>query len=132
MSKTSGKDRGFTLLEMLIALVILITGFAAYYLAVGGGLLAGASSERAWRTANAAENLVASLGRSIALDRRSLDGELRDGQHWNLHLEPFDPIEADGPRPPLRGHIVTLDIVPAEGRGEVLHLQTFLIGPKLP
>lgn len=129
MIETSDKDRGFTLLEMLIALVILITGFAAYYFAVGGGLLAGTSSERAWRTANAAENLVASLGRSIALDRHTLGGDLREGQHWNLHLEPFDPIEADGPKPSLRGHIVTLEIVPAEGRGEVLHLQTFLIGP---
>ncbi|MDH2352283.1 prepilin-type N-terminal cleavage/methylation domain-containing protein [Bradyrhizobium sp. SSUT112] len=132
MIETSGKDSGFTLLEILIALVILITGFAAYYVAAGGGLLAGSSSERAWRTANAAENLVASLGRSITLDRSSLGGDLRDGQRWKLHLEPFEANEADGPKPSLRGHIVTLDIIPAEGRGEVLHLQTFLIGPKLP
>lgn len=132
MIEPSGDDRGFTLVEMLIALVILIAGFAAYYVAVGGGLLAGTSSARAWRTANAAENLVASLGRSIVLDRRALSGDLRDGHHWDLRLEPFDPIEADGPRPSLQGHVVTLDVVPAEGRGEVLHLQTFLIGPKLP
>ncbi|WP_082078590.1 prepilin-type N-terminal cleavage/methylation domain-containing protein [Bradyrhizobium sp. LTSP849] len=130
MIECSGKDRGFTLLEVLIALVILITGLAAYYVAFGGGLLAGTSTERASRTAHAAENLVASLGRSIALDGSSLSGDLRDGQHWDLHLEPFDPIEADGPQPPLGAHIVTLDVVPADGRGEVLHLQTLLIGPR--
>ncbi|MCK1545712.1 type II secretion system protein [Bradyrhizobium sp. 179] len=131
MIETPG-DRGYTLLEMLVALVILITGVAAYYIAVGGGLLAGSSSERARRSANDAENLVASLGHSIVLDQRALRGDLRDGQHWNLRLEPFDPIEAEGPRPSLQGHVVSLDIVPPDGRGEVLHLKTFLISPKLP
>ena len=127
MIENSSKERGFTLLEVLIALVILITGLAAYYVAFGGGLLAGTSSERAWRAAHAAENLVGLLGRSIALDGTALGGDLPDGQHWNLQSEPFDPFEADGPRPPLRAHIVTLDVAPADGRGEVLHLQTLLI-----
>lgn len=130
MIEMSSKDRGFTLLEVLVALVILITGLAAYYVAFGGGVLARTSSERAWRTAHAAENLVGSLGRSIALDGNTSGGDLPDGQRWTFQLEPFDPIEADGPRPPLRAHIVTLDVVSAGGRGDVLHLQTFLIDPR--
>lgn len=66
----------------------------------------------------------------LRLDGSSLGGELRDGRHWELHSELFDPVEADGPPPALQAHIVTLDVAPPDGRGEVLHLKTLVIGPR--
>lgn len=130
MSGDHRGDRGFTLLEVLIALVILIMGLAAYYLAFGSGLLAGAAAERTWRAAQAADNLVAQLGRSIPVDEGVTAGELSDGQHWNLQLEPFDPVDLNGSASPLAAHIVTLDIIPPDERGSPLRVQTLVIAAR--
>lgn len=121
-------ERGFTLLEVLVALVILIMGLAAVYQAFGSGLLAGAAAERDRRAAEAAENLFAGLGRSRAVSEGVTTGELPDGQRWTLRLDPFDPVKSDGPPSAVAAHIVTLEVVPAGGRGNPARFQTLIIG----
>jgi prepilin-type N-terminal cleavage/methylation domain-containing protein len=130
MSGSLRTEGGFTLLEVLVALVILIIGLAAYYFAFGSGLLAGASSDREWRAAQAAENLVAQMGRSIPIDEGIKEGDLSDGGHWTVRIEPFNSADPNGAAPPLTAHIVTLDVAMGGARADPLRLQTLIIAAR--
>jgi general secretion pathway protein I len=127
---SSSDERGFTLLEVLVALVICVIGLAAFYQALGGALQAGAAAERQWRAAEAADRLLTELGRSTPLPDGLAQGELPDGQHWTLRVEPFAPISQDGPPPVVAGHLVTLEVSPRGEHYPPLRLRTLILGTR--
>ncbi|SDR46519.1 prepilin-type N-terminal cleavage/methylation domain-containing protein [Rhizobiales bacterium GAS191] len=125
---TGDRDGGFTLLEVLVALVILVLALAGFYRAFGVGLSAGSTADRERRQIEAAEGVLVELGRSRPLQDGVSTGELSDGQRWTFRLEPFVPFEQNGSPSPLTGHLATLEVLPADGRGAPLRLQTLVIG----
>jgi general secretion pathway protein I len=125
---TRGGERGFTLLEVLVALAILVFALTALYQALGGGLQANATAEREWRAAEAAETLLTEVGRSVPLRDGETKGELADGHQWILKITPFTPVDQDGPPSAVEGHLVTLDVSRADRNGPHLRLRTLLIG----
>ncbi len=129
MDENDRTESGFTLLEVLVALVIMIMGLAAYYFAFGSGILAGESSERSLRNVQIASNLVAQLGHSIPLEDGLTTGELPDGRRWRLRVEPFSAIESQDAIPPLVAHVVTLDLI-SSGEGDALRVKTLVVGVK--
>jgi general secretion pathway protein I len=129
MDENNQTESGFTLLEVLVALVIMIMGLAAYYFAFGSGLLAGESSERSVRNVQIASNLIAQLGHSIPLEDGGTTGELPDGRRWRLRLEPFSARESQDAAPPLVAHIVTLDLL-SSSEGDTLRVKTLVVGVK--
>jgi prepilin-type N-terminal cleavage/methylation domain-containing protein len=128
MSDEHPQERGFTILEVLVALVILIVGLAGYYFAFGSGLLASASAERAWRAARAADNIVARLGRSISLDEGVKTGEFPDGRRWRLEIFPAQLSDHDESSSPLVARVATVVVSEADGLGESFRVQTLVIG----
>lgn len=121
------REDGFTLLEVLVAMVILIVGLAAVYEAFGSGLLAGVTAKRDRSAAEAAENMIAEIGRSRSVEEGVKTGELPDGQRWSLRVEPFDPAGSDRPVSPVVGHIATLEVSSENGKGAPLRVQTFIL-----
>jgi prepilin-type N-terminal cleavage/methylation domain-containing protein len=127
-SMNRSDERGFTLLEVLVALVIFMVGIGAFYQAFGSGLLAEAAAQRQQRSAEVAANLLAGLGRSQMLQDGVTNGELPEGYRWTLRLEPFTPIDPNGQSPTIEGHLATLDVQEV-GRAEGgLRVQTLLLG----
>jgi len=121
---------GFTLVEALVALAIIVLALAALYQALGGGLQAGVAAEQQWRAVEAAERLLTELGRSTPLRDGVTKGELADGRRWTLRVEPFAAVDQNGLPPILEGHVATLEMSRARGRGPLLHLRTLLLGVK--
>lgn len=123
-------ERGFTLLEVLVALAILVFGLAAFYQALGGGLQAGVSAEREWRAIEAADRLLTELGRSTPLRDGEATGEFPDGQRWTLRVEPFVPIDQADPPPVVDGHLATVEVFGPDPRGPRLRVRTLVLGFK--
>ena len=123
-------ERGFTLVEALVALAIIVLALASLYQALGGGLQAGVVAEQQWRAVEAAERLLTELGRSTPLRDGVTKGELADGRRWTLRLEPFAAIDADGPPSAVEGHVATVEMSRAGGRGPMLQLRTLVLGVK--
>jgi type II secretion system protein I len=123
-------ERGFTLVEALVALAILVLALAALYQALGGGLQAGVAAEQQWRAVETAERLLTELGRSTPLRDGVTTGELADGRRWTLRVEPFAATDQDGPPPVLEGHVATVEVSRAGGRGPLLHVRTLVLGVK--
>jgi prepilin-type N-terminal cleavage/methylation domain-containing protein len=123
-------ERGFTLVEALVALAIIVLALAALYQALGGGLQAGVAAEQQWRAVEAAERLLTELGRSTPLRDGVTKGELGDGRRWTLRVEPFAAIDTDGPPPVLEGHVATVEVSRPGGRGPLLQVRTLVLGVK--
>ena len=123
-------EAGFTLIEALVALAIIVLALASVYQALGGGLQAGIVAEQQWRAVEAAEQLLTELGRSTPLRDGVTKGELADGRRWMLRVEPFAAIDTDGAPPVLEGHVATVEVSRARGRGPLLQVRTLVLGVK--
>src|SRR4051812_22428539 len=121
-------DQGFTLLEVLVALVILLLGMGAFYQSFGSGLLAQAAAQRQQRSAEVAANLLAGLGRSQMLQDGLTEGELPDGYRWSLRVEAFTPIDTDGPPPAVQAHLATVEVREMGRTGAGQRVQTLVLG----
>jgi prepilin-type N-terminal cleavage/methylation domain-containing protein len=125
----TSREDGFTLLEVLIALLILIAGLTAFYRAFGIALQAGTSAERQERAAAAAERLLTELGRSRPLRNGLTRGEFPDGQQWTLQVEPFAPYPQEGRITAIEGHLATLEVWPSGNAEATFRVHTLLLGP---
>lgn len=105
-----GDDRGFTLLEVLVALAILAGGLAAAFQTLGVGLRAAGVAERRRSAAALAENMLAELGRTRPLRDGTSEGDLADGQRWRLVVSPYTTTDSDGPPLLVAAHMVQLEV----------------------
>jgi len=124
----SSGEEGSTLLEVLVALVILLVTVGAFYQAFGIGLRAEEAAQREHRSAEVAANLLASLGRSQMLQDGVTNGELPDGYRWTLRLDPFIAVDPNGLSPVVEGHLATLDVQEMGRSGTALRVQTLVLG----
>ena len=80
------RSRGFSLLEVLVALVIMSFALAAILQLFQTGLRNVDLSEQYWRAAIHARSQLALVGVTIPVEEGSYDGEFDDGYRWQLHV----------------------------------------------
>lgn len=89
-----GGERGFTLMEVLVAFSILTVALGGLLLAFTNGLR---TTERAVTISTAtlqAQSLLEAVGKSIPVREGRTDGILEDGSRWRISMERYDTGES--------------------------------------
>ncbi|MCI0430487.1 MAG: prepilin-type N-terminal cleavage/methylation domain-containing protein [Rhodospirillales bacterium] len=93
--------RGFTLIEIVVALAILAVALGALFQAFSGGLRATAVADRRAAAVMLAQSLLDRIGQDIPLAAGEQAGESGDGLHWSITVVPSPLIaperRADSP-----------------------------------
>lgn len=122
---TERRARGFTLIEVLVALAILALTFSLAYRAMSGGLDRLSDDGRTERAVLLARSQLAQVGRDIALADGAVGGEAAGGFSWRVRISPYGRPEGG-----LAGHRVVLDVGWRGGRlARQVRLETIRLGP---
>lgn len=86
-------ERGFTLLEVLVAFAILAVSLGGLLVAFSDGLRTVSRSVTISEATLRAQSVMEEVGRSIPVRPGQVAGVLEDGTRWQVSVEPFDTGE---------------------------------------
>ena len=123
-----GGQRGFTLLEILVAFAIMAMALGGLTLAFTSGLRAVDRSAAVSQATLQAQSLLDQVGISIPLDDGGATGRFDDGTRWSIAITPFDP----GQRTQARARstlIYRVEVIVKSERVAPLALTSLRLGP---
>ena len=86
------RQRGYTLLEVLVAFALLAIGLGVLLAILSGGVHAVARASQSTQAALHAESILDTLGADRRLQPGHSEGLFEDGRYrWTLDIEPFTP-----------------------------------------
>jgi general secretion pathway protein I len=104
------RDDGFTLLEVVIAFVILVLAMAIVVGRLGIAIRSLGIVDADHEAALVADRIMTELGHSRPLTYGVSEGDLPEGQHWRLLITPTRERPAGAALPRLEAHDVALTI----------------------
>lgn len=133
----SGSDRrpprraaGFTLLEVLIAFVILALALAALLPGFSGGLRSLDVADDYATAALLAESRLEAVGREAALREGVTSGTFDNGFRWQLEVARVDRLDPEGNLPAAAYHLVLHVFWDAGDDERQITLETLRLGPR--
>src|SRR5215831_1791757 len=93
----SRNSAGFTLLEVVVALVIAGLALVGLFQAGSGGLFAVDTAARAEEALQRAQSHLAAVGRNAALVEGVSEGDDGGGYRWRLRVQPAAQRQGVGP-----------------------------------
>jgi general secretion pathway protein I len=79
-------ERGFTLLEAIIAFAIAALALGVMFRAAGGGVMAVATAGRYEEAVSRAKSHMAAIGRDGPLTETTAEGDDGSGYHWRIRV----------------------------------------------
>jgi general secretion pathway protein I len=120
---TDVRMRGFTLLEVVVALAILAITFGFAFGAFSGGMNRLGHDQKAQTAVLVAQSELARVGHEIALNDGEIDGRTADGFSWRIAITPYTGSAY------LLGHRVVVAVNWKEGhRQQQVRLETVRLG----
>ena len=101
---------GFTLLEVIVAVVIATVALLGMFEAASGGLMAAETAGRVEEAVERAQSHLAALGRGEALVQGDLSGDDGAGFHWDIEVRPVAARPALGLRQPPGPSLYTVAV----------------------
>lgn len=117
-------ERGFTLLEVLVALTILAGALAVMFQVFSRSLETTADAQARTNAASLAQSLLARIGTEIPLKEGETTGVSDDGLQWRVRMSLYDP-DRYREMPLVQPYEVAVDVFwQARARQQTLHLST--------
>jgi general secretion pathway protein I len=138
ISTMRGAQRGFSLLEVVVALAILGLALGVLLEIFGSGLNGAELTSRYAQAATIAESRLASVGADVPLQPGDTGGSENDAFRWTLSIKPYDEQQAQpqmgAPQSLMR--VQLFEIVARVswsdyGKEREVVLSTLQLGPKL-
>jgi general secretion pathway protein I len=105
--RATREESGFTLIEVLVALVVLAITFGFAYDALSGALGWTERSQNTQKALTIAESMLHRVGNDIPLEDGSLAGRTGDGFTWQIDTTPYGDT-SNAAAGPLVGHQVEI------------------------
>jgi len=126
-SSCPGTARGFTLMEVLVALTILAIGLTALFRAFGTGVRGIEASEDRAHLLAAARSRLADVGAGIPLQPGTYTGRDASGR-WRVTVQPYQG--AGAPARTRLTRLMRVDLVVVAPDGSRQHLNTLRLAPR--
>jgi general secretion pathway protein I len=120
------RNNGFTLLEVLVALIIFALAFGVLAQIINAGLRQSAVARSLAAATLLARSELARVGIEVPLEARRVDGETEDGMRWHTDIE---LVEAPSEQQSLAAYQVQVTVAWGPSPAEQLTLTTLRIAP---
>ena len=117
---TGRRSGGFTLIEVLVAFIVLAISLGALFQIFSTGMRASRSAEEYTRATLLAESRLAAIGITGALEEGETAGEYEDGYNWRVAIRRYrlEGQEEEGLPPPIEAYEVVVTVAWDQGSGE--------------
>lgn len=131
MKRTSGKQRGFSLIEIIAALLLLAIAFAALMQVAGGSISLTNNAADHAQAALWARSMLDSAGMEKKLQPGTSEGKFDDQYRWRLTVQPYQASDAGG-NSPMQIFKLDLDVMWGGQRGRTAHFSTLRLVSAVP
>lgn len=118
MSEFATSNKGFTLLEILVAIAILAISLTVILQLFSGGLRSTRVSDRYSRGVFHAREKMEEILVEDRLDEGTREGEFDDAYKWRTRIVRMVPPEEEEKKLPFDVYEITVEVVWHEGKGE--------------